>query len=319
MAALDEATLTRIMQAAISASQAANTQQISSLRKPELPAFDKANIDIWIKRVESAYTRANITDAKAKFAHLESKIGVDVDPKINQFLFEGNTNEKWTEFLSYLRSLYGRSRKQQTLSLITGTPREGRRPSQLLCIMKDKAKDVTIDDILKEQLLKELPAEVQRQLTDKVETMTAQEVSDAADKFFNKDGKLLVTAAPASINNVTHEQENASFTPPFQQDADPTDVNAVRPKQGQRPSFRGSNGRGSAPRGRGANNNNNNAPRYNSSGKYSGGNSDNGNNSNSKGNKLCKYHDRFGKEARQCEPFCLMYPQHQAAKGKASQ
>ena len=37
-------------------------------RKPEIPAFDKAHIDIWIRRTEHAYTRAVITSVSDKFA-----------------------------------------------------------------------------------------------------------------------------------------------------------------------------------------------------------------------------------------------------------
>ena len=44
-------------------------------RKPELPAFDASNIEIWIRRIENAFTRASITNVKDKFAFLESKIG----------------------------------------------------------------------------------------------------------------------------------------------------------------------------------------------------------------------------------------------------
>ena len=41
-------------------------------KKPELPAFDKQHVDLWIKRVESAYHREGITLPKDKFAFLEA-------------------------------------------------------------------------------------------------------------------------------------------------------------------------------------------------------------------------------------------------------
>ena len=59
----------------------------TSTKKPELPAFDSKNIDLWIKQIENAHTRASITDSKKKFALLESKLGTGIDPKINDFLF----------------------------------------------------------------------------------------------------------------------------------------------------------------------------------------------------------------------------------------
>ena len=53
--------------AALAAMQASNAQR----KKPDLPNFDAANVEIWIKRVESAYIRANITRAQDKFASLK--------------------------------------------------------------------------------------------------------------------------------------------------------------------------------------------------------------------------------------------------------
>ena len=41
-------------------------------KKPELPPFDPANIQIWIRRVNAAYSRAGIDTAKDKFAYLGS-------------------------------------------------------------------------------------------------------------------------------------------------------------------------------------------------------------------------------------------------------
>ena len=51
----------------------------ASSRKPELPAFDKNNVEIWVKRVDNAFRRAGITDSKDKFAHIEGKFAVDTD------------------------------------------------------------------------------------------------------------------------------------------------------------------------------------------------------------------------------------------------
>ena len=38
-------------------------------KKPDLPAFDKRHIAIWIKRVESAYEREGIVSPEDKFSH----------------------------------------------------------------------------------------------------------------------------------------------------------------------------------------------------------------------------------------------------------
>ena len=265
---MDEASITRIVEAAVRAATQTTTAQVQQLRKPELPAFDKKNVDIWIKRVEAAYARVSCTDPKLKFAHLEAKFDVNEDPKVNEFLFGDPTAESWKDFLKYLRTRYGRTRKQEALSVINGTPREGRTPSQLAALMKDRAGAVSLDDILKEQLLKELPVDVQRQIADKVSTLTFQQTADLADAYFDKDGKQLHPSTSSTVNSVqrpTLRQEQpqqprgaqpaapSSYTSPFPADNDDTNMHAVRFKGGRRQQINLSNrsqsrGRGVSPK-----------------------------------------------------------------------
>ena len=89
-------------------------------KRLELPDFDPSNIDIWIKWIESAYIRANITKPADKFAFLEPKFPVDKDPKINQFLYGESTEQNWQAFLAYLKEKYGKSVKQQTKLFMRG-------------------------------------------------------------------------------------------------------------------------------------------------------------------------------------------------------
>ena len=53
--------------AAAFATQASLTQTVTESvhkKKPELPKFDAKNVEIWIQRVEAAYSRASITTPK---------------------------------------------------------------------------------------------------------------------------------------------------------------------------------------------------------------------------------------------------------------
>ena len=314
------------------------TAQVQSLRKPELPQFDKSNIEIWIRRVESAYARVRVTDPKLKFAHLESKFDVNTDPIINEFLFNADADaETWNSFLAYLRKRYGRTRKQEALSVINGTPREGRTPSQLVAAMKEKAGQVTLDDVLKEQLLKELPAEVHRQIIDKVDGLSFEQTGILADKWFDKEGKPLLSTAPSTVHSVSaannHSRpstsssttsaaasasgfsDSASFTAPFDDQEDETDVNAIRFRQGQKQKFRVKND--SAPRG-----NQNGGQKGNQGGNQRSGNGSrppgNNNSGNSTQKKVRPFHIKYGQDAERCLPWCMLYPQH-TPKGKASQ
>ena len=305
------------------------TQSLSDVRivtrKPEIPNFDKHNLEIWIKRTEAALTRANVTCAKEKFAQMELKFDCNVDVTINDFLYNTTpTDETWRQFLDHLRHLYGRTRKQEATSLINGTPRDGKRPTAHYALMLEKAGKATIDDILKEHLLNGLPLEVKRQLSGKVENMSAKEVAKMADDFFDKEGRMLHSTPATDVNHVNassnHSHSSSSsaptapqpFTEPFPTDEE-TDVNAVRFRQGQRQHFninnRSGNPRsrgGSNFRGRGSHNNNNN--------------NNNNRGSNPSGqNKVCYFHNKFGEETRRCEAPCILNKQFEASKGKPSQ
>ena len=348
---MDEAAIQRIVEAAVRAATQTTTSQVQQLRKPDLPAFDKQNVDIWIKRIESAYARVNCTDPKLKFAHLEAKFDVNEDPKVNEFLFGVASQESWNDFLKYLRTRYGRTKRQEALSVINGTPREGRTPSQLAALMKDRAGSITLDDVMKEQLLKELPTEVQRQIVDKVANLTFQQTADLADAYFDKDGKQLHPSTSSTVNNVqrpptrppaarqprepaasadlSHAPAPSTFSTPFFDDED-TDVNAVRFKGGKRQQFNVSNrsqsrGRGVSPKvgvrfsnnsqSRGSNTNS-----YGESSSYASSKSQAGGTSSSgEKPKVCRYHIKFGEQAQRCESWCMLASKHAAGKGQASQ
>ena len=155
-------TVSEMLPGAIRTALHDQVRDVSALtRKPELPTFDTANIDIWIRRVENAFTRAAINKAKDKFAFLESKIGTTSDPKITEFLcVNPPTDATWTEFLTYLRKRYGRTKRQQIQSLISGTEFDGLQPSAVCALMKEKAGTVTVDDIVKEHIYRRLPVDL---------------------------------------------------------------------------------------------------------------------------------------------------------------
>ena len=320
-----------LVEQAVRAATADNHRQVASLRRPDLPPFDKDHIELWIRRVEGAYIRSGITDPKAKFAFLDKVFNASIDPIINRFLLGDQDATQWTAFLAYLRKQHGRTKRVQAHSVIHGTPREGRKPSALAAVMIEKMGDITLDDVCKEQLLKELPADVQRDMASKIKDLTFQQTADLADDYFDVNGKLLHPSTSSSNVSSIHRpqqqqpraaeaQEPAEFTSAFPFDDDSADINAVRFKQGQKQKFTIQNrstsrGRSAFP-GSGPRNHNSNS-RFAHSNNAQSSSSFNSN-QNTKGN-LCKYHNLYGKEARSCEQSCMMWSQHPLSKGKASQ
>ena len=321
-------------EAAVAAALANQTSQVQALRRPDLPPFDPQNIDIWIKRIEFAYTRSNVTAVKDKFAFLEKLFHAKDDARVNAFLWGDHTPEQWNDFLKYLQDRYGRTRKQEVYSLLNGVPREGRRPTVLRDHIRELTKNVTVDDIRKEVLLKELPAEVRQHLSSTIDDLDFDATAKAADKYFDKQGKLRESSASASVNHVAaprqpqpppqqQQQKTTAFTTAFASEDD-TDINAVRFRQGQRQQFAVSNssstrGRSSSSFNRNTGISNNSQGRSSSTrptGAYGNGNDNNANPPSNK--KICRFHTKFGEEAERCEgPWCILKGKV-APKGQAS-
>ena len=282
--------------------------QVSS-RKPELPPFDKSSIDKWIRRVESAYIRAGITSAREKFAFIESRFPVDEDPAVDEYLFGPATDENWEEFCNYLRKRHGKTKRQKAAAVLEPMQMDGRTPSQYYAKLRQSYDDISLDDIIKEICIRQLPADIQQTICKDTEAMAAKDMMNFADKYFNPDGSRL-HKRPASVNVVQQAPNppQQQFTAPFNDNNDDNgEINAIRGRnnfqRGRQNGF--GNGR-SKSRGRYNNNNNGGNGGFNGNNNNNGG--FNGNNSNKYNNKndptLCFYHNMYGDKARKCDVGC---------------
>ena len=262
-------------------------------RKPEIPAFDKNHIDHWIRRTENAFVRALITSPREKFAFLEPKFPVDLNPRINDFLWGSPTQARWDEFVAYLRQEYGPTKQQRASIFIDGFKRDGRRPSQYAALLNDKTKNVTIEDIKKEMLVREMPTDVQRMLQERIERLSFEDAAKIADSYFDQEGNPRHISKTAPINAI-HDEAN-SYT---EENDGTNDVNAV---------------------GRNFPNRRNGAPNYNPTrgnrsrpqkGWHARTAKDSPNTTASPRNPthgLCFYHDKHGDSAERCVIGCPRY------------
>ena len=296
-------------EAAVSAALSQQSNQVRALRKPDLPPLDKKHIEQWIQRVEYAYTRAEVNKAKDKFAFLESKFSGCDDAQINEML-QGVTDAQWTAFLDHLRDTYGRTKKDMVNALLNGFPRESRRPQQLASHIRERIGNITLDDILKEILLREIPPEIRQHAATSTKTLDFQKTADHLEVYFDKQGKVLDASRPLTgINHVasnqqqprasrplqpalkteshssnasapsTHSSEQSTYTGIFSEEDDNTDVNAVRFRpNGQRQQFNVSNRSQSRGRTRNASSNNNNSNNNNNNNNNNGRSFNNSNN-----------------------------------------
>ena len=329
-----------IVEAAVNAAASNNVAAQQSMRRPALPPFDPKDIENWLRRVEAAFDRLSITSPKVKLANLDEKLTSSGDANINKLLCSAPNQENYNALVDYLKKKHGRTIEQKAASVIEGTEREGRTPSQLLSVIKEKADNVTLDDIFKEQLLRRLPASIRMHLTSQMDGKTAEEVATAADAYFDPEGRVKNKTNATDVNSLqaprqlppalkqprqhTPEPPASGFSTPFDEDDD-ADVNAVRFRQGQRQNVHVNNSGGgrnrSQSRGRynsSMGSNGTSRGRYNNNSRY-GNASSNGPSTLKPDNKVCFYHSKFGDKANRCEEHCILFKQFQAGKGKASQ
>ena len=322
-------------EAAVSAALANQTSQVQALRRPDLPPFDRDHIEVWIRRIEFAYARSNITRPTDKFAFLEKMFHAKDDSKINAFLWGQHDEDTWTDFTTYLKERYGRTKKQEVYSLLDGVSRDGRRPTALAELIKELTPTITVDDIRKEVLLKQIPATVRQHISNKVDDLDFMGTAAACDKYFDNDGKLKESQA-APINHIgnlrqsrppqqqTQQQPiqqptSSSTTPPSTDDNSESEVNAVRFQNGQPRSFSISN-RSSSRGGSSFNSsssNNSNSQRYSTSRPGGAGSSSSSSNPPSN-QKVCRNYIRHGEQAYSCEGSWCILKDKLAPKGQAS-
>ena len=276
--------------AAAFATQASLTRTVTESvhkRKPDLPKFDAKNVEIWIQRIEAAYSRASITSAKDKFAFLETQFDVGFNPSINAHLYQADpTDDSWTAFIAYLRREYGRTQQQKAASVLDGISRDGRRPTQLLSVIDDRLDNVTIDEIKREMLLRQLPREVRHALSEKSKTASATELANLADNYFDREGKPL-NAAADSVSSIQSNGDTAS--------EDETGINATFGGQNRGRNFQRARQQQAAPGGQ-------NGTTPQSTNRFR-----NRNRSKSRPRLYdgeCYYHHKFKDQAEKCEEGC---------------
>ena len=282
------------MEAASATSTALNAQaaHLSTLsgvktRKPEIPDFDAKNVEVWLKRTQSAYDRAGIVLPKDKFAFLESKFKVGANPKVDEFLYGEANEETWLAFTHYLCKEYGRTVQQEARFIRGKHSRDGRRPSQMVAQILDKTRKVSLEDVVKDIIIAALPDSVQQCITDKVQHLDMNQTANLADLYFDQDGKELhpsTSPVHAVINDSTEDDDDHTD--------EEGDVNAIKERfkrsanPPKTPSYSGSASKNATfnqpkrfPK----------TPSKPKSPPKSG---------------FCRYHERFGDKARRCQQPC---------------
>ena len=189
------------------------------------------------------------------------------------------------------------AQKSKAASVLDGISRDGRRPSQLLSHIDERLDDVSIDDIKKEMLLRQMPREVRHALSQQVKTKTATELAEMADSYFDQEGKPL-HVSNATVSSLSSRFEKVTIED-LPEDND-TEVNAAFSFQRGRSTFQ----QGSQQ-----------SRQQQSSSKFRSGRSKSRAPDIVDG--LCWPHRKFQDKAYRCSPGCTKYATFQAGNAQA--
>ena len=182
-----------------------------------------------------------------------------------------------------------------------GFKRDSRRPSQYAALLDEKTKEITLDDIKKEMLVREMPPEIQRMLQERIENLSFTDAARAADAYFDQDGKPRQASRPTTINAVHETTSNPTF--PNLDDAE--EVNAINrrfsnQRHGSNPNNNQRGGRTTMQWRR--------QPRSFSNQTTTARPQPQQKPATKSSNPiLCYYHNLHGNRARQCEVSCPLY------------
>ena len=131
--------------------------------KPELPPIDLWDVETWLRRLEAAYARASVVTPADKLSYLEGKKELLI-PALDVYFHNPRPTEAiWEQFKAYLIERYAKTDQQRARELLpqnAGWRREGRTPIDYVAFMKKQMGTLTIKDLQKEMLFREMPQEV---------------------------------------------------------------------------------------------------------------------------------------------------------------
>lgn len=237
----------------------------------KLPPFWPADPEVWFAQVEAQFTTKNITTQKTKFDYVVASLSPEYATEVRDIILSPPADNPYEDLKNKLIQRTVVSERRRLQQLFTTEQLGDRKPSQLLHHMQqllgDKA--ATLDNsVMKELFLQRIPAQVRMVLASTPDTTTLEELAQLADKVLEV---AVPPPAVAAINN--HDSDMASELQRLR-----TDVTNLMCAVRALPT-------GNRPRRRG----NSTPPRTREP---------------SPQRQLCWYHNRFGEEARKCQPPC---------------
>ncbi|XP_035232910.1 uncharacterized protein LOC118204722 [Stegodyphus dumicola] len=234
----------------------------------KIPSFWKPDPKIWFLQAEAQFRNAGITADQTKYDYVVSSIETVTLSQISDILTKPPDNGKYPAIKKRLIEIFADSETQKTRKLMTELELGDKKPSQLLCEMRNLAAEKVPDEFLKTLWMQRLSLDTRSILS--VSSDDLSKLSTMADKIWelNPNPSQVARIVFSPFDNITSEDLQKQISNLTLQIAE---MNTLRNSSPQRRRYRS-----------------------NSRNRFKNNNDPNN----------CYFHQRFGERAYKCTPPC---------------
>lgn len=170
----------------------------------KIPAFWKAEPELWFCRVEAAFSRANISNSLTKFELIIPCLEFDVLKQIAD-LVKNPSATPYEDIKRRLIATYAESESRRIRRLLEGQTIGDDKPSHFLRNLKQLAGTNVSDDVIKSLWMRSLPANTQAILIATSHT-NLDKLAEVADKIHDLDSSGDVCSVSTSRSSRLEQQ-----------------------------------------------------------------------------------------------------------------
>lgn len=145
-------------------SQDDRAAEIAAVKTCKLPPFWREHPDVWFYQVESVFQSANVKTDNDKYHIVVSNLTNEAMLSVIDIIKSPPEKDKYVNLKSQLMRRLADSADQQLHKVLAELELDGRKPSELLRLMRSMVADQVPENVLRVRWLASLPATVQKLL-----------------------------------------------------------------------------------------------------------------------------------------------------------
>lgn len=255
----------------------------SSVFRFEIPVFvqgQQGGIQTWLRQVDVRMKLAKITTEQEKYEYLIASLPSEIINCVYDLINQQPAVDPYTTLVRRIESEFQPTEREQVKKLLQGMVMGDKKPSLFLREMRNLAKNQVTDVVLKELFLNQLPENL-RNILIVIESASLDSLAEAADRGWDPSRQPVVASAEAAPSHTGTEQRMNELMGKMVEVLDRISRRDDQGRSKRRDRSQTPGGKkGFVEKQRSTSRKRN--PKW----------------------KLCRYHYKFGDDARKCEDWC---------------